>query len=59
MKGGIRPTAEVENAGMDLAEMGVLAYDNIVVNEIDIVGTQGSTVLAAARGGSADPTTGR
>jgi ammonium transporter, Amt family len=26
MKGGIRPTAEVELAGMDLPEMGVLAY---------------------------------
>ena len=29
-KGGIRPTAEVEEAGMDLPEMGVLAYDNMV-----------------------------
>ena len=35
MKGGIRPTAEVETQGMDLPEMGVLAYDNLVVNEID------------------------
>ena len=26
MKGGIRPTAEDEIAGMDLPEMGVLAY---------------------------------
>ena len=26
MKGGIRPTAEVEMAGMDIPEMGVLAY---------------------------------
>lgn len=26
MKGGIRPTAEIEAAGMDLAEMGVFAY---------------------------------
>ena len=25
-KGGIRPTAEVENEGVDLPEMGVLAY---------------------------------
>ncbi len=30
MKGGIRPTEEVEMAGMDLAEMGALAYDNLV-----------------------------
>ncbi|HMK11550.1 MAG TPA: ammonium transporter [Acidimicrobiales bacterium] len=27
MKGGIRPTAEVENEGLDLHEMGVLAYE--------------------------------
>ncbi len=30
MKGGIRPTAEVEEQGLDLPEMGVLAYDNLV-----------------------------
>ena len=30
MKGGIRPTAEVEIAGMDLPEMGVLAYPEFV-----------------------------
>jgi Amt family ammonium transporter len=59
MKGGIRPTEEVELAGMDLAEMGVLAYDNIVVSEIDIVGAEGSKVLAKAPGGSPDPTIGR
>ncbi len=39
MKGGIRPTAEVEEQGLDLPEMGVLAYDNLVVNELDIVGS--------------------
>ena len=27
MKGGIRPTAEVELEGMDIPEMGVLAYE--------------------------------
>ena len=27
MKGGIRPTAEVEIEGMDMHEMGVLAYE--------------------------------
>jgi hypothetical protein len=27
MKGGIRPTAEVELEGMDMHEMGVLAYE--------------------------------
>ena len=26
---------------MDLPEMGVLAYDNLVVNELDIVGAEG------------------
>jgi ammonium transporter, Amt family len=59
MKGGIRPTEEVELAGMDLAEMGVLAYDNFATNEIELVGEDGIQVLAAAPGGSPDPTTGR
>jgi len=59
MKGGIRPTEDVELAGLDVPEMGVLAYDNLVVNEIDITGPEGSKVLAAAPGGSPDPTTGR
>jgi hypothetical protein len=58
MKGGIRPTEEVELAGMDVAEMGVLAYDNLVVNEIDVYGPGGSKVLAGG-GPSPDPTTGR
>ncbi len=58
-KGGIRPTEEVELAGMDLAEMGVLAYDNFVASEIDIVGSEGSKVLAKAPGGSPDPSIGR
>ena len=30
MKGGIRPTAEMELAGMDLPEMGMLAYPEFV-----------------------------
>jgi len=58
MKGGIRPTEEVELAGMDVPEMGVLAYDNLVVNEIDIVGPEGSKVLASG-GASPDPSIGR
>ena len=35
MKGGIRPTAEVEQEGMDLPEMGVLAYpeDAVVTDD--------------------------
>jgi Amt family ammonium transporter len=57
MKGGIRPTAEVEEAGMDLPEMGVLAYDNLVLNELDIVGPDEAMVLSG--GPSQDPTNGR
>ena len=58
MKGGIRPTAEVEEAGMDLPEMGVLAYDNMVLNELDIVGAEGVTEVLSG-GPSPDPTIGR
>jgi Amt family ammonium transporter len=58
MKGGIRPTAEVEEQGMDIPEMGVLAYDNFTVNELDIVSGEG--VEAVMSGGpSPDPTIGR
>ena len=57
MKGGIRPTAEVEEAGMDVEEMGVLAYDNLVLNELDIVGPDEGMVLSG--GQSPDPTIGR
>jgi Amt family ammonium transporter len=58
MKGGIRPTAEVEEGGMDLPEMGVLAYDNLVVNELDIIGSEGVTQVLSG-GPSPDPTIGR
>src|SRR5205823_2333542 len=37
-KGGIRPTAEVEEAGLDLPEMGVLAYPEFVGSHIDLNG---------------------
>src|SRR4051812_10736749 len=57
MKGGIRPTAEDEEAGLDLPEMGVLAYDNLQVRELDIVGVDGDVVMSG--GPSQDPTTGR
>jgi Amt family ammonium transporter len=57
MKGGIRPTAEVEEAGMDLEEMGVLAYDNLVLNELDVVGPDEQLVISG--GPSQDPTIGR
>ncbi len=58
MKGGIRPTAEVEEMGMDLPEMGALAYDNLTVNELDIVGAEGVTEVHSG-GPSPDPTIGR
>ncbi len=58
MKGGIRPTAEVEEMGMDLPEMGVLAYDNLVLNELDIVGSEGVTEVHSG-GASPDPSIGR
>ena len=34
MKGGIRPSAEVELEGMDIPEMGVVAYPDFVVEEM-------------------------
>jgi hypothetical protein len=46
MKGGIRPPEDVELAGLDRPEMGVLASDNLAVNEIDVVGPEGDKVLA-------------
>jgi ammonium transporter, Amt family len=57
-KGGIRPTKEVEELGMDLPEMGALAYDNLVLNELDIVGAEGVTEVHSG-GPSPDPTIGR
>jgi ammonium transporter, Amt family len=57
-KGGIRPTAEVEEGGIDLPEMGVIAYDNLVLNELDIIGTEGVTQVISG-GPSPDPTIGR
>ena len=58
MKGGIRSEAEHEEIGLDLPEMGVLAYDNLQLNELDVVGADG--VEAVMSGGpSPDPTIGR
>jgi Amt family ammonium transporter len=58
MKGGIRPTADVEEQGMDIPEMGVLAYDNLTVNELDIVSGAGLEQVLSG-GPSPDPTIGR
>src|SRR5207247_7301960 len=41
-KGGIRPTAEVEEAGLDLPEMGVLAYPEFVGSHVDLTGNGGA-----------------
>jgi Amt family ammonium transporter len=41
MKGGIRPSAEMELAGMDLPEMGALAYPEFMEVEAIAVGTGG------------------
>ena len=59
-KGGIRSEEPDEVAGLDRPEMGVLAYDNIQVREIDVVGLDPSedTVLVSA-GESPDPSIGR
>jgi Amt family ammonium transporter len=58
MKGGIRSPAEDEVMGLDRPEMGVLAYDNLVVNELDIAGADPSQdQVVASGGGSPDPST--
>ena len=57
MKGGIRSDAADEEAGLDLPEMGVLAYDNLVLSELDIVGIDEDIVMSG--GPSQDPTIGR
>ena len=57
MKGGIRSDAADEEAGLDLPEMGALAYDNLQVRELDVVGVEQEIVMSG--GPSQDPTTGR
>jgi Amt family ammonium transporter len=60
MKGGIRPDEATELAGLDRPEMGVLAYDNLQIREIDIVGVDPTDdIVLATAGESPDPTTGR
>jgi len=56
-KGGIRSEPEHEEAGLDLPEMGVLAYDNLQLRELDIVGIEEDMVLSG--GPSQDPSIGR
>ncbi len=57
MKGGIRSEVADEEAGLDLPEMGVLAYDNLQVRELDIVGIEEDIVMSG--GPSQDPSIGR
>jgi Amt family ammonium transporter len=57
MKGGIRPEPDIELQGLDLPEMGALAYDNLHVRELDVVGVQEEMVLTG--GPSQDPSIGR
>ena len=58
-KGGIRPTAEVEEMGMDLPEMGVIAYGELSVSELVLVGADPSEDKVLASTPSPDPTIGR
>jgi Amt family ammonium transporter len=59
MKDGIRPSEDVELEGMDIPEMGVLAYDNLTLNELDVIGIDGEREVVASGGPSPDPTIGR
>ena len=56
-KGGIRSEEADEIAGLDLPEMGVLAYDNLQLRELDIVGVDEEIVMTG--GPSQDPSIGR
>jgi Amt family ammonium transporter len=51
MKGGIRPTAEVEEAGMDLPEMGALAYPEFGVGGTTYISGSGAVDPIPARVG--------
>ncbi len=59
MKGGIRPTAEVEEMGLDRPEMGVIAYGELSVSELVLVGADPSEDKVLASTASPDPTIGR
>jgi ammonium transporter, Amt family len=56
-KGGIRSEVADEEAGLDLPEMGVLAYDNLQLRELDVVGVDQDIVLTG--GVSQEPSIGR
>jgi Amt family ammonium transporter len=60
MKGGIRSEESDEIMGLDLPEMGALAYDNFAANEIDIVDpVLGAQPVMVGSPTSPDPVIGR
>ena len=59
MKGGIRPTPEVEEMGMDRPEMGVLAYGELTLSELVLAGDDPAEDKVLASAPSPDPTIGR
>jgi Amt family ammonium transporter len=59
MKGGIRPTAEVEEQGLDRPEMGVLAYGEFSTSELVLAGEDPGEDRVLATTPSPDPTIGR
>jgi Amt family ammonium transporter len=59
MKGGIRPTAEVEEMGVDRPEMGVIAYGDFTTSELILQGADPAEDKVLASTSSPDPTIGR
>jgi hypothetical protein len=58
-KGGIRPTPEVEEMGLDRPEMGVLAYGDLTTSELVLAGEDPAEDKVLASTTSPDPTIGR
>lgn len=59
MKGGIRPTEEVEVMGVDRPEMGVIAYGDLTLSELVLAGDDPAEDKVLASTTSPDPTIGR
>lgn len=58
-KGGIRSSAEDEEMGLDIPEMGILAYDNLVLNELDLVGAGNQKKILSGGASPDESSTGR
>jgi ammonium transporter, Amt family len=58
-KGGIRPTPEVEEQGLDRPEMGVLAYGEFSTSELVLAGENPAEDKVLGSAPSPDPTIGR